>query len=202
MSSGAAARCRRCGSDRVGAGMTPDLRSGGPVLVLPGYLNSEREHWQSLWEKASAAFVRVEQRDWERPICAEWVAVLDDAVARHGAGAVLVAHSLACLLVAHWAAITTRTVKGALLVAPPDPENPNFPDAAVGFTPVPDRPFEFPSILVASANDPYATIEFAERCAALWGSRLVNAGALGHINAASGLGEWREGLAQLQRLTA
>lgn len=170
------------------------------ALILPGYLNSGPDHWQSLWENASPAFVRVGQRDWEHPICAEWVAVLDDAVARHGAGVVLVAHSLACHLVAHWAAATARTVKGALLVAPPDPRSPNFPGAAVGFLPVPDRPFGFPSILVASANDPYAGLDFARRCAAAWGSRFVNAGAVGHINADSGLGDWREGIALFHQL--
>lgn len=185
----------------MSSGMKSDLRFSGPILLLPGYLNSGPEHWQSLWEKTSTAFVRVTQRDWGRPVCAQWVAVLDDAVARHGAGAVLVAHSVACLLVAHWAAATVRTVKGALLVAPPDPQNSNFPKAALGFTPVPDRSFGFPSILVASANDLYADLQYAERCAATWGSRLVNAGALGHINADSGLGVWPEGMALLQQLT-
>lgn len=184
------------------SGMRVDLRFSGPILLLPGYLNSGPAHWQSVWERTSAAFMRVSQRDWERPVCAEWVAVLDDAVARHGAGAVLVAHSLACLLVAHWAAVTARTVKGALLVAPPDPRNPNFPKVALGFTPVPDRPFGFPSTLVASENDPYADLEYTERCAASWGSRFINAGRLGHINADSGLGAWREGMALLQQLTA
>lgn len=186
----------------MSSGMRSNLRFSGPILLLPGYLDSGPEHWQSLWQKTSAAFVRVAQRDWEHPVCAEWVAVLDDAVARHGVGAVLVAHSLACLLVAHWAAVTARTVKGALLVAPPDPQNPNFPEVAVGFTPAPARPFGFPSILVASANDPYADFEFAERCAAAWGSRLINAGRLGHINAASGVEAWPEGMALLQLLTA
>jgi len=33
-----------------------------------------------------------------------------------------------------------------------------------------------------------------------WGSRLVEAGPLGHINAASGLGEWRQGLRLYEEL--
>jgi hypothetical protein len=35
-----------------------------------------------------------------------------------------------------------------------------------------------------------------------WGSEFVNVGALGHINADSGLGDWRLGLSLLRRLAA
>lgn len=59
-------------------------------------------------------------------------------------------------------------------------------------------PFE--SIIVASSNDPYGSIEFSERCASAWGGRLVNIGEAGHINSSSGLGAWPEGHALLQQL--
>lgn len=172
------------------------------ALILPGYLNSGPIHWQSLWERSNPSFVRMAQRDWDNPVCEEWVEGLENAVARFGPGIVLVAHSLACLLVAHWAARTTLKAKGALLVAPPNPDGPNFPKKAVGFSPLPNKPLTFPSVVVASSNDPYASLEFARRCASAWGSRFVNAGALGHINADSGLGEWPEGFSLLQQLTA
>ncbi|MHB8211004.1 MAG: alpha/beta hydrolase [Acidithiobacillus sp.] len=45
------------------------------ALILPGIGNSSSEHWQSLWERANSSFLRVEQRDWERPVCEEWVKV-------------------------------------------------------------------------------------------------------------------------------
>lgn len=172
------------------------------VLILPGYLNSEPTHWQSLWEKSNPSFVRVAQRDWDHPVCDEWIEGLDNSVARFGPGVVLVAHSLACLLVAHWAAKTNRTAKAALLVAPTNPDGPNFPKAAVGFSPVPQQPLKFPSTVVASSNDPYGDLEFARRCASIWGSRFANVGAFGHINADSGLGEWPEGFGLLQQLIA
>ena len=86
-------------------------------------------------------------------------------------------------------------------MAPPNPEGESFPKEAVGFSPVPMKRLGFPSIVVASSNDPYATIEFAKSCAAAWGSRFVKPGALGHINAESGLGEWPEGLSLLQSLS-
>lgn len=78
------------------------------VLILPGIGNSGPQHWQTLWQNSHPDFVRVEQRDWDRPVCAEWVAALDAAVRAAGPQAVLVAHSLGCLAVAHWAAQPLR----------------------------------------------------------------------------------------------
>ena len=172
------------------------------ALILPGFGNSGPSHWQSLWEAASPAFVRVPQRDWGSPVCAEWVEALEMSVARFGAGTVLVAHSLACLLVAHWTAQTQLKIKGALLVAPPNPDGPNFPKEASGFSPLPSKPFTFPSIVVASSNDSYGSLEHVRACALAWGSRFVSAGMAGHINADSGLGEWPEGLALFRELAA
>ena len=172
------------------------------VLILPGIGNSGSEHWQSLWEKAHPSFVRVQQRDWYRPDCSEWLEVLEKTVRRAGADAVLAAHSLACVLVAHWAVQTNLRIKGALLVAPPNPVGPNFPKEAVGFSPLPLKPLAFPSIVVASTNDPYGSAAFARSAASAWGSRLVNISAAGHINAKSGLGDWNEGFLLLQQLTA
>lgn len=168
------------------------------VLLLPGIGDSGPAHWQSLWEAAQPDFVRVRQQDWEAPVCEAWCANLEAAATAAGEDAVLVAHSLGCLLVAHWAAVTARRVKGALIVAPPDPAGPIFPAAAVGFAPVPLRALPFPSVVVASTDDPYASIAFAGDCARAWGSRLVSVGDRGHINTASALGAWPEGLALLR----
>ena len=172
-----------------------------PTLILPGIGNSDHAHWQTLWESANSNFVRVQQRDWNRPVCDEWMDALEQAVAETSKSPVLVAHSLGCLCVAHWAAGTTLKIAGALLVAPPDPEETGFPSEATGFSPVPLRSFDFPSIVVASSNDPYGSLGYARSCAMAWGSRFVNIGPAGHINSESGLGEWVEGLALYQELT-
>jgi len=172
------------------------------ALILPGMGNSGPEHWQTLWERANPSFARVQQRDWNHPDCDEWRAVLEESVARAGADVVLIAHSMACALVAHWAAKTTLQIKGALLVAPADPDGPNFPRDAVGFSPVPRRPLRFPSIVVASTDDPYAGPEYARSIAEAWGSRFVSIGPRGHINSESGLGDWPEGFSLFQELTA
>jgi hypothetical protein len=107
---------------------------------------------------------------------------------------------LACLQVAHWAAKTDLRIKAALLVAVPNPESPAFPAQAVGFSPLPKLRLPFKSTVIASSNDPYGGIAYAETCASIWGSNLVNIGDAGHINASSGLGAWREGHDFLQEL--
>jgi predicted alpha/beta hydrolase family esterase len=176
-----------------------------PVFTLPGYGGSGPGHWQTLWERAHG-FRRVEEPDWEHPEREAWVASLEAAVSRDtsdpGPGIVLVAHSLACLQVAHWARLhaSRGAVRAALLVAPPDPQGPEFPAAARGFEAVPLEPFPFPALVVGSTNDPYASPGFTEGCARAWGAGFVSVGARGHVNAASGLGAWEEGMALLREL--
>ena len=170
-------------------------------LILPGIGSSGPDHWQTLWEKENPSFFRLEQRDWNHPVCEEWIELLEESVEQVGPQVVLVAHSLGSLLVAHWASRTERKVKGALLVAPPDPEGTNFPKEAIGFSPLPIKPFRFPSILVSSSNDPFGDTLFGKSIALAWGSRFIDAGAVGHINSKSGLGGWHEGFALLQQLS-
>jgi predicted alpha/beta hydrolase family esterase len=176
------------------------------ALILPGIGDSDPGHWQSLWQSAQPNFMRVQQRDWTCPVCADWIVTLEQAVSQADENVVLVAHSLGCLLVAHWAAQTARKIKGALLVASPSPTAAPaavvFDTTASGFLPVPMRPFAFPSVVVASSDDPYSDSTFSKSCAAAWGSRLVNIGAFGHINTSSGLGTWPEGYALYQELAA
>jgi predicted alpha/beta hydrolase family esterase len=170
------------------------------VLILPGLHTSGPEHWQSYWEREHPNFQRVEQRDWDTPERREWVETLDQAITAEPSPVVLVAHSLACCLVAHWAAAHSGPVQGALLVAPSDVEAAGFPEGTTGFAPMPMSPLPFPSIVVASTDDEYLTVARAERFAAAWGSRLEVAGALGHINSASGLSSWPAGFALLCEL--
>jgi hypothetical protein len=176
------------------------LPMSSPVLTFPGIGDSGPEHWQSIWEQSNPEIVRISQRDWDNPVCEEWASALERTVSRLGSSVVVVAHSLACLVVAHCAAAPHSPIKAALLVAVPDPDGACFPTEAVGFSPLPRQQFAFPSIVVASANDPYGSLAHAEACASAWGSRFVNIGAAGHINASSGLGEWPQGYALLRQL--
>jgi len=172
------------------------------VLILPGLANSGPEHWQSRWERENPTYRRVQQRDWDRPECGEWVATLVRAIDASAAPVALVAHSLACALVAHLASTRTAAkVSAALLVAPTDVDSPECaPPEVRGFSPLPLAPLPFRSTLVASADDPYVSLERARYFARAWGSRFLEIGKAGHINAASGHGVWPEGRRQLEAL--
>ncbi len=172
------------------------------VLILPGIQGSGPDHWQSLWERLDPCVRRVQQRDWDAPRLRDWLQALEAAVADAQAPVLLAAHSLGCLLTAHWAPSTRLAVRAALLVAPPDPSGPSFPAAASSFVPIPEQALPFPSVLVASRDDPYASLDFSRRQAAIWGSEFVDLGARGHINADSGLGDWPEGRARLRAMLA
>ena len=82
-------------------------------------------------------------------------------------------------------------IGGAFLVAPPWlTESDQCPAQLMDFLPMPLRPLPFPSLLVASENDPYLPIEIAARLASAWGAQFVDVGRQGHINVASGHGHW------------
>ena len=172
------------------------------VLVLPGYGDSGPGHWQSLWEASEPSFRRVVQRDWLEPHLEDWLLELELAVSACVAPPVLVAHSLACALVAHWVQRTGgRTARGALLVAPPDVAAlASVLDAVQSFAPVPLVRLPFPSTVVASDDDIYVTPERAQALARSWGSRFVPLVGAGHINTDSGFGPWPEGRALLDAL--
>ena len=172
------------------------------VLILPGWQNSGPLHWQSRWE-AAHGFQRVEQHDWQRPLRGDWTARLEEVLLGLEEPAVLVAHSLGCLLVAAWAAHSRNThlVKGALLVAPGDVEREALRPVLASWSPVPLQRLPFASALVGSRNDPYCAFDKAQSLADSWGSRFIDLGERGHINAESGLGDWPDGHALLQSLS-
>ncbi|NMG45412.1 alpha/beta hydrolase [Aromatoleum toluvorans] len=172
-----------------------------PVFILPGLGGSGPAHWQSIWEASDSSLHRVVQRDWDHPDLKEWVATLQEHIAACEVAPILVAHSLACSLVAHWVNEHGKGVKAALLVSPSDVESPEHtPPEVRGFSPVPLVRFPFPSTVVASTNDPRVALPRAEYFATSWGSRLVVIPEAGHINAESQLGEWPEGKALLWEL--
>jgi uncharacterized protein len=170
-----------------------------PVLLVPGIGDSGPGHWQSLWQAQHCGVTRVTQRDWDHPVREEWVEALDDAVARSTAPPVLVAHSLGCLAVAHWAAQSGRHFFAALLVAVPDPAGPAFPREATGFAPLPSSFLNRRVKVVSSNDDAYATRSYTEERVAAWGAELTCLGERGHINGASGLGNWPDGWAIVDR---
>lgn len=170
------------------------MLSSTPILILPGYGDSGPDHWQSHWERADPACRRVAQDDWLMPCLEDWVATLDRYIRECKTPPMLVAHSLSCSLVAHWAARARTPVKGALLVAPADVDSSDHtPDEVRGFSPMPLVRLPFPSIVVASTDDPFVTSPRAAAFAHAWGSRLVTLPNAAHITADAGYGPWPEG---------
>ena len=170
-------------------------------FIIPGLGNSGPEHWQTWMEQQGPNFRRIDQREWDAPSCPDWLDAIDQALeGRDLSQVVLVAHSLGCSTVAHWAKRSGKVIKGALLVGPSDIEAPVYTFEAKGFAPIPLERIPFPTIVVASTNDVWVSLERASFFAAHWGSELVNVGEAGHINAVSGYGPWPAGLEILSRL--
>jgi uncharacterized protein len=171
-------------------------------LTVPGVTNSSRQHWQSLWEaEFPDKFRRIEQAEWNTPICDDWIATIEREVQiETPENVVLVAHSLGCTAVAHWAKKFGTKIKGAFLVAPSDCEAESYHFDTKGFAPIPLEELPFESLVIASENDEYVSLKRAKQFADAWGSSFVNVGAKGHINAVSGFGEWNEGLEILKKL--
>jgi prephenate dehydrogenase len=173
------------------------------VLVIPGWQNSGPQHWQTLWEQQNPIFLRVQQRDWDTPHREWWVQRITEEVRQAPAPIVFAAHSLGCIAVAHWVQQRQQElskIKGALLVAPADVDRKDTPRQLNDFKPVPKKLLPFPSIVVASHDDPYLALDRAREMARTWGSRFVDVGAAGHINGDSGLGDWPEGKRLLRHL--
>jgi len=174
------------------------------LLLLPGLGNSGEKHWQTFWHEKFKNSKRIIQDNWDEPILEDWIARLKEEVQKLKGPTILVAHSLAVSLVLHWASSNNdKNIVGALLVAPADVDSPEHtPEIIRNFSPMPIIKLPFPSIVVASENDPYASFERKKYFAEQWGSDFVNVGQQGHINSDSDLKYWEEGQLILQQLIA
>ena len=161
-----------------------------PILIIPGYRNSGPEHWQTLFEERFEGARRVRMSCFEQPRRDAWLAALDGAIASCELPPVLVAHSLGCIAVAHWARSARHRVHGSLLVAPCDVDKSDLPPSLRDFAPMPLEPLEFTSVLVASTNDPYLEREHADDLAQAWRAPLHMVENGGHLNTAAGYGPW------------
>lgn len=173
-------------------------------VIIPGINGSGVEHWQTLWQDNwGSSASRISPLSWDTPDLADWQRALDHAARQcHPREAVLVAHSLGCLAAASWLRQRRPGIRGAFLVAPPDPAGPNFPaTAAPSFTAIRTAPLMAPALVVSSDDDPYCTPDAARKLAAEWKAGHIGIGRAGHVNAASGLGAWESGQALLGAFT-
>lgn len=172
------------------------------TLIVPGFHGSGPLHWQTWIEERLPGAQRVSGIDWEQPVLARWAGAVRDEIDAAPHAVWLVAHSFGCLATVVAAADRPDKVAGALLVAPADPRRfgplglraeDEAADESIADW-LPDAALECPSIVVASSNDPWLSLESAAAWAERWGSRLIDIGDAGHINTDSGFGPWPSGL--------
>jgi predicted alpha/beta hydrolase family esterase len=190
------------------------MRTNEPtILIVPGLRDAVAAHWQTLLEarlrgdgRPVAGVLPMGREDLG---CAARVAEIERTAQAIDGPLVIVAHSGGCIMVAHWARKTRRAVRGALLAAPPDFEKPmpaGYPtiDAlrAGGWLPLPRVRLPFRTIVGASRDDPLASFARVAGFAHDWGAELEDLGWVGHLNPASGYGEWAGADPLIARLSA
>ena len=175
------------------------MKSKTTYLFIPGYGNSDENHWQTYFEKQLTNAFRIDQKSWDQPLCEDWINEINNTVQQFDLETViLISHSLGGLAITHWASRFNTKVKGAFIVAPPDLENPYLDLSLESFTPIPKLKLPFPSIVIGSTNDPWVTPERIQTFSENWGSKLIMIGEAGHINTTSGYGNWDTGLSILK----
>jgi uncharacterized protein len=172
------------------------------ILNVPGLKNSGPDHWQSHWERQYPQhFRRVEQDNWLEPEREAWVQRLGEVVAQYRPEElVLVGHSVGCATIVHAVKRWSWPLKGVLLVGPSDVEHPQYPAYIRNFSPMPLELLPFPSLVVASDNDPVVSLQRATYFAGCWGSEMEVVRQAGHFLPKEGYGPWIQGLRLLQGL--
>ena len=182
--------------------------SAATVVLVPGLRGHVEDHWQTRLAAAMPEARMVTPLGRTDAGLRARVTLLDQVVEQVAGPVILVAHSAGVLVTVHWAAQYSPTrVVGALLATPPvlaaelPPEYPSIDELrAHGWLPIPREPLPFPSIVAASSNDPLGNPVRLRSLAAAWGSRVHDLGAVGHLNPASGYGEWPQALELIAEL--
>jgi predicted alpha/beta hydrolase family esterase len=168
--------------------------SEADILMIPGHGDAGPDHWQNRWQSRLASARRVDQATLPTPASEDWVQSIANAINAAEKPVVLVAHSLGVGAAIHALAECEGKVAGAFFVSPPNLQYPGLmPRQWKTFGPYPRAPLAFPSITIASRNDPLGSYEHAGDIANAWGSLLVAAGHSGQIDVDSGHGPWPEG---------
>ena len=173
-------------------------------LLVPGGGGSGAEHWHHRWADDLPNCDWIHQQDPSDGTRAEWVETIDGKINESSEPVVLIAHSLACVAVAHWSSTHSGPVAAALLVAPADIDDDwAEPDSLYKrFQPIPTQPLRFPSVVVSSSNDPFLSVDRALEFSQTWESGFVGIGEHLHIGSDADLGAWPEGRAVLAELLA
>lgn len=169
--------------------------SQATILVLPGLGGGTDGHWYARWQAGLQTAEWVSLDDWSSPTRDVYAAAIVDAVAASERPVVLVGHGYGSLAAVHAAAdLAGGKLRGAFLTAVPDVDAADATSVAESYRPLPRDPLPFPSLVLASRNDPHCAFEVAEDLAGAWGSRIVDLRESGNVDPDSGHGPWPEGL--------
>ena len=117
----------------------------------------------------------VEQHDWLRPLRGDWLMQLENAVLAARGEVLLVAHGLACWLVASWAQVTQHatSVQGVLLIDPLDLSTPELQAQLPSWQRVPLQPLPFAGLVVETTRGHSHDNQHAMRLAQGWHARYL-----------------------------
>jgi serine hydrolase len=173
------------------------LREPHTLVIVPGLRGHVEDHWQTRLAAKLPDVVVVPSFDRAKRDLAGRIEDLDQVVRDAAHPVTIVAHSAGVLTTLHWAGRHDRPVRGALLATPPDlarPLPPQYPTLGEledsGWIPVPRARLPFPSIVAASTDDELSDFDGLRSLAEAWGSRFIDIGPVGHLNPASGYGDW------------
>ena len=173
------------------------LREPHTLVIVPGLRGHVEDHWQTRLAAKLPDVVVVPSFDRAKRDLAGRIEDLDRVVRDAAHPVTIVAHSAGVLTTLHWAGRHDRPVRGALLATPPDlarPLPPQYPTLGEledsGWLPVPRARLPFPSIVAASTDDELSDFDGLRSLAEAWGSRFIDIGPVGHLNPASGYGDW------------
>jgi predicted alpha/beta hydrolase family esterase len=169
------------------------------IVIIPGLREHVEDHWQTLLAATLTKVRIVPPLEHDKFSCAARVEAIQKVIGEIDGPIIVVAHSAGVVMFVHWAQKYQRPIKGALLATPPDLDKPlpeGYPNKETLQTndwfPVPRVPLRFSTIVAASESDHLASFLSVAAMATDWHSKLVNIGDVGHLNPASGYGEWAE----------
>ncbi len=150
---------------------------------VPGLRNSGPAHWQSEWERRYPDTIgRIQQQSWAAPDRQAWVDGIAAVInAPNAAQTILIGHSIGCAAIVHWFRSYQLPLAGAILVAPSDPDRPDYPSYITGFSPMPLKQLPFASTVIVARDDHVVSTSRAKLFAQKWGSSYQELTKGGHL---------------------
>lgn len=184
------------------------------TLIVSGYADDrslDSPYWQRWMETQLDNAMRIEYAHPQTLSLSAYADRLLQVLNRANEPIWIIAHSIGCIATILAGLSHSSKVAGTILVAPTIApySPPNQPDAIRADTidinvdeTILNCSLPFPSVVIASENDPRTKLMTAAYWAHAWGSHFISIGRAGHIDEHSGYGPWPWGLALYHRFSA